>query len=194
MLYKPKFSGNFLCYNFSHIFPNLPIKKLKTVLYITRNEGSHKNTQQSCNIKKSAENPVRIFGFFYYSFFTWFYTTVISPWDKSAQRSLATERKQWGVGGEPEVINLVYTKRRKDIYANRKHETTLYLNVPLVKKAKYSSTRAVHAFTILFHCCMQKNGTPVFLQIFRGVIITLDCLLVIACNERNDTPAVALFF
>ena len=38
-----------------------------------------------------------------------------------------TERKQWGWGGggKPEVNNLVYTKRRKDIYANRKHETTV---------------------------------------------------------------------
>ena len=36
-----------------------------------------------------------------------------------------TERKQWGVGGgEPESNNLVYTKRLKDMYANRKHETT----------------------------------------------------------------------
>ena len=45
----------------------------------------------------------------------------------SAQRSLATERKQWwgeSGGEEPEVNNLVYTKRQKDIYANRKHKTT----------------------------------------------------------------------
>ena len=35
------------------------------------------------------------------------------------------EKAVGGVGGgEPEVNNLVYTKRRKDMYANRKHETT----------------------------------------------------------------------
>ena len=36
-----------------------------------------------------------------------------------------TERKQWRGwgGGEPEANNLVYTKRQKDIYAIRKHET-----------------------------------------------------------------------
>ena len=27
-------------------------------------------------------------------------------------------------GGEPEVNNLMYMKRRKDIYANREHETS----------------------------------------------------------------------
>ena len=32
----------------------------------------------------------------------------------------------WGVGGgEPKSNNLVYTKRLKDMYGNRKHETTL---------------------------------------------------------------------
>ena len=43
-----------------------------------------------------------------------------------------TERKQWWGwwegGGEPEANNLVYTKTRKDIYAIRKHETTLFFN------------------------------------------------------------------
>ena len=43
-----------------------------------------------------------------------------------------TERKQWGGGGgEPESNNLVYTKRLKDMYANRKHETTSILIVNL---------------------------------------------------------------
>ena len=31
-----------------------------------------------------------------------------------------------GRGGEPESNNLAYTKRLKDMYANRKHETTPY--------------------------------------------------------------------
>ena len=35
------------------------------------------------------------------------------------------EKAAGGVGGEPEVNNLMYTKRQKDIYAIRKHETTL---------------------------------------------------------------------
>ena len=68
-------------------------------------------------------------------------------WDKRAQRSLAISyllresgrffNSEWqressgrGGGGEPEVNNLVYTKRRKDMYANRKHETTKYNVVP----------------------------------------------------------------
>ena len=38
-----------------------------------------------------------------------------------------TERKQWG--GEPEANNLVYTKRRKDIYAISTHETTVAVAV-----------------------------------------------------------------
>ena len=42
------------------------------------------------------------------------------------------EKAVVGVGGgrgEPEANNLVYTKRRKHIYAIRKHETTYHLSV-----------------------------------------------------------------
>ena len=40
-----------------------------------------------------------------------------------AHREVWPQRESNG-GGEPEVNNLVYRKRRKDIYANRKHETS----------------------------------------------------------------------
>ena len=36
------------------------------------------------------------------------------------------EKAVGGRWGEPDVNNLVYTKRRKDIYANKKHETTFH--------------------------------------------------------------------
>ena len=35
------------------------------------------------------------------------------------------EKAVRGARGEPESNNLVYTKRPKDMYANRKHETTI---------------------------------------------------------------------
>ena len=38
-----------------------------------------------------------------------------------------------GGGGEPEVNNLVCTKRQKDMYANRKHETTLFESFTCLK-------------------------------------------------------------
>ena len=45
------------------------------------------------------------------------------------------EKAVVGVGGEPEANNLVYTKRRKHIYAIRKHETTCFQVVLLIHLA-----------------------------------------------------------
>ena len=44
-----------------------------------------------------------------------------------------------GERGEPEVNNLMYTKKQKHIYAIRKHETT-FINVPFHKLVDPSST------------------------------------------------------
>ena len=52
--------------------------------------------------------------------------------------------KAVGGGGEPESNNLVYRKRLKDMYANRKHETTSQNKNPPKKSFKGIKTISLY--------------------------------------------------